>query len=130
MTDGMQTRDVEGAEDLHIASKPLKEKGVQVYSLGIGANYDIGELLDTASDERSVFKAGNFEELLSIVSSITQQTCKGNLRSNILFCCILFYNIPPNFLAFLKICHQAQCARSLGQVLAQHVALNMSNALE
>ena len=120
MTDGIQTRDVEGVEELHIASKPLKEKGVQIYSLGIGANYDIGELLDTASDERSVFKAGNFEELLSIVSSITQQTCKGNLKSNILFCCIFVLQFITKFLAFFA----KFVVRHSGP---GHVAPNMSN---
>ena len=79
MTDGRQTRgaDAPDAEDLHVASKPLKELGVQVYSLGIGADYDIGELLDIASDDASVFRAAGFDELLSIVASITEQTCKG-----------------------------------------------------
>lgn len=103
MTDGIQTRDVAGAEELHIASKPLKEKGVQIYSLGIGSNYDIGELLDTASDERSVFKAGNFEELLSIVSSITQQTCKGTLKFIFI---VFFFHMSLNFfVAVVKMCH-------------------------
>ena len=79
MTDGRQTRgpDAPDAEDLHVASKPLKEQGVQIYSLGIGGDYDIGELLDIASDDSSVFRAGDFSELLSIVASITEQTCKG-----------------------------------------------------
>ena len=80
MTDGQQTRgdEAKDAKDLHDASKPLKEQGVQIYSLGIGDDYNIGELLDIASDDASVFRAGDFDELLSIVTSITEQTCKGN----------------------------------------------------
>ena len=79
LTDGRQTRepDVSDAEDLHKASRPLKENGVQVYSLGIGQDIDIGELLDIASDDESVFSARDFDELQSIVAGITKQTCKG-----------------------------------------------------
>ena len=79
MTDGRQTKgeDAPDAIDLHIASRPLKDSGVQVYSLGIGTNYDIGELLDIASDDASVFRSQDIDELVSIVASITEQTCKG-----------------------------------------------------
>ena len=79
MTDGKQTRepDVSDAEDLHDASKPLKESGVQVYSLGMGQDYDMGELLDIASDDASVFRGGQIDELASAVTRITEQTCKG-----------------------------------------------------
>lgn len=79
MTDGRQTKglDAPDAEDLHIASRPLKDLGVQVYSLGIGNDYDIGELLDIASDDASVFRSTDVDELVSIVASITEQTCKG-----------------------------------------------------
>ena len=79
MTDGRQTKGAEApdAVDLHEASRPLKDSGVQVYSLGIGKNYDIGELLDIASDDASVFRSSDVDELVSIVASITEQTCKG-----------------------------------------------------
>ena len=81
LTDGRQTRapDVTDAEGLHTASRPLKESGVQVYSLGIGQDIDIGELLDIASDDESVFSAKDFDDLQTIVAGITQQTCKGRL---------------------------------------------------
>ena len=79
MTDGRQTKgkDAPDAVDLHIASRPLKDLGVQIFSLGIGKNYDIGELLDIASDDASVFRSSDVDELVSIVASITEQTCKG-----------------------------------------------------
>jgi len=79
MTDGRQTKgeDAPDAKPLHLASRALKESGVQVYSLGIGKNYDIGELLDIASDDASVFRSSDVDELVSIVASISEQTCKG-----------------------------------------------------
>eukprot|EP00111_Clytia_hemisphaerica_P023393 TCONS_00068905-protein len=82
MTDGRQTKgeDAPDAVDLHIASRPLKDLGVQIFSLGIGKNYDIGELLDIASDDASVFRSSDVDELVSIVASITEQTCKGCTR--------------------------------------------------
>ena len=90
MTDGRQTRglDAPDATDLHIASRPLKDIGVQVYSLGIGRNYDIGELLDIASDDASVFRSSDVDELVSIVASITESTCKGRNAS---LCDINYY---------------------------------------
>ena len=80
MTDGRQTKgkDAPDAKPLHLASRELKEGGVQVYSLGIGNNYDIGELIDIASDDASVFRSTNMDELVSIVATISEQTCKGN----------------------------------------------------
>lgn len=80
MTDGRQTKS-DDAEPLHLASRHLKESGVQVYSLGIGQDYDIGELLDIASDDASVFRSSDVDELISIVASITEQTCKGKSKT-------------------------------------------------
>ncbi|XP_047136671.1 collagen alpha-1(II) chain isoform X1 [Hydra vulgaris] len=79
LTDGRQTRgsSAPDAVDLHVASRPLKDIGVQIYSLGIGRDYDIGELLDIASDDASVFRSSDVDELVSIVASITETTCKG-----------------------------------------------------
>lgn len=76
LTDGRQTNE-DGVEGLHLASKPLKENGVQVFSLGIGSDFNVGELLDIASDDASVFNARSFNELLSNVATITEQSCKG-----------------------------------------------------
>ena len=79
MTDGRQTKgkDAPDAIDLHVASRPLKDLGVQIYALGIGKDYDIGELLDIASDDSSVFRSTDVDELVSIVATITERTCKG-----------------------------------------------------
>lgn len=79
MTDGRQTKgeDAPDAKELHLASRSLKESGVQVYSLGIGQNYDIGELLDIASDDASVFRSSDVDQLVSIVAKISEETCKG-----------------------------------------------------
>lgn len=79
MTDGRQTRepDVSDAEGLHLASKPLKDSGVQIYSLGIGSDFDLSELLDIASDDASVVSAKDFDELITTVGKVTKQTCKG-----------------------------------------------------
>ena len=79
MTDGRQTRGIDApdAKPLHLASHPLKEKGVQLYSLGIGKDYDIGELLDIASDDASVYRSSDVDELNTIVARISEHACKG-----------------------------------------------------
>ena len=81
MTDGRQTRGVDApdAKPLHLASYPLKRSGVQLYSLGIGKDYDIGELLDIASDDASVYRASDVNQLNDIVASISEHACKGTL---------------------------------------------------
>ena len=88
MTDGRQAKgeDAPDAKELHLASRGLKEAGVQVYSLGIGRDYDIGELLDIASDDQSVFRSSDVDELVSIVAQISEQACKGILLRLVLFC--------------------------------------------
>ena len=68
-----------GIDNLRVASRPLKEKGVHVYSAAVGSNYDIGQLLDAASDDCSVFRVGKMNDVLSLVAGIAKQSCKGNM---------------------------------------------------
>ena len=109
MTDGRQTKgkDAPDAVDLHIASRPLKDLGVQIFSLGIGKNYDIGELLDIASDDASVFRSSDVDELVSIVASITEQTCKGQEKYQVKVFSDSFSNVKSFFPPESKITNSA-----------------------
>lgn len=77
MTDGRQTEDAPGAIKLDVASRPLKAKGVHMYALAIGKRYHIGQLIDIASTDLSIFRSRTFDGLLKIVANISKRICEG-----------------------------------------------------
>ena len=74
ITDGEQTT-TGGFTPLDIASQGIKDKGIVVYSLGIGGNVDSDQLKQIASSEDNVFISVGFDELLDVVQPIVEKSC-------------------------------------------------------
>lgn len=77
ITDGEQTTNRGPYTPLSIASRALKDKGVKVYSLGIGKTVNRDQLSETASSSSKVFTASSFSELAPIAMEIVQSSCPG-----------------------------------------------------
>lgn len=71
LTDGKQTEDFD-AKPLDVASKPLKDLGVKMYVIGIGAHVDINELNLLAERPQDVFTVDSFDDLLRRLREIIQ----------------------------------------------------------
>ena len=76
VTDGSTNR---GSEDLSVASKPLKDFGVNVIAVGVGPEVNRYELLKFASDPpaENIITARNFGELVPSIYSLTEKICRG-----------------------------------------------------
>ena len=74
ITDGEQTT-TGGFTPLDEASQGLKDKGVTVYSLGVGSRVDPEQLRQIASSDDNVFTSAGFEELGSVVKPIVEKSC-------------------------------------------------------
>ena len=70
MTDGISNDRVRGS------ALALKRAGIEVFAIGIGKNYNIGQLMQIASTKRQVYVAG-FRNLQNIVRVIKSKACKG-----------------------------------------------------
>ena len=57
------------------ASQDLKDKGVVVYSLGVGSGVKYEQLRQIASSDDNVFTSAGFEELIDVVKPIVEQSC-------------------------------------------------------
>ena len=79
ITDGMQTKDKGPFTPLGQASRGIKNKGVLVFAIGIGKDFDLLELSTIASDPKYVFNSGSFGELekSEIIKRITGHMCNG-----------------------------------------------------
>ena len=82
ITDGEQTT-TQAYTPLDIASKRIKDKGVEVFALGVGSGVKIDQLRLIASSNDNVFTSPSFEELVNVVNSIVEKSCpsKGCLSS-------------------------------------------------
>ena len=76
ITDGEQTT-TGGFTPLDIASQGIKDKGIVVYSLGIGGNVDSDQLNQIASSEDNVIISVGFDKLLDVVQPIVEKSCPG-----------------------------------------------------
>jgi len=83
MTDGVQTVPAGDprttGEILSAAVAPIKAKGVEVISIGIGKNIVIVDLVAIATDDKSVFRAESFEALDEIVTDVREGKCPGEI---------------------------------------------------
>lgn len=70
MTDGGSQDSVSGP------ALALKRLGIEIFAVGIGKGYKIGQLLQIASSKRNVYIAG-FRNLPSIVKVIKTKACSG-----------------------------------------------------
>lgn len=79
ITDGQQTTDKGPYTPVKQSSQLLKNKGVLVYSLGIGPGVSTSEQSDIASKPSYVFTAPSFEDLHFRVRQILNAICaEGN----------------------------------------------------
>ena len=74
ITDGEQT-EKGGFTPLNVASQGLKDKGVAVYSLGIGRRTRVEQLQQMASSDDFVFNATGFDELGEVIVPIVKKSC-------------------------------------------------------
>ena len=82
MTDGVQTAkgDTRTSGDiLSEAVTPIKDKGVEVMSIGIGKSIELIDLVTLASDDTGVFLAETFEALDEIVTDVREGKCPGEI---------------------------------------------------
>ena len=63
------------------ASKGIKDKGVEVFALGIGSGVDTSQLRQIASSNDNVFTSPGFNELESVVKQIVEKTCPSECSS-------------------------------------------------
>lgn len=79
LTDGAQTTNGKKGPyvPLDIASKPLKDKGIELWSIGVGKNAKRDELETIASDPGKVLRVNSFKELKTILTVIQKAACEG-----------------------------------------------------
>jgi len=76
ITDGHQTKNKGPYTPLSEAIKPIKAKGVQIHSLGIGTRFDKAELQMMASNPlTNVHTASSFGKLKEHVQDISESFC-------------------------------------------------------
>ena len=78
ITDGKQTKAGQYTR-LSVASQGMKNKGVTVYAVGVGAGADREELEEIASGSEYVFTSLSFRDLQDISSGITMRLCGGKI---------------------------------------------------
>lgn len=78
LTDGQSKNSTLTAEE----AKKLREMGVYVFAVGIGAQTDVTELMDIASDpnENFVFHVDNFSSLRNIRELLAIKACDGKVQ--------------------------------------------------
>ena len=76
LTDGRQTV-TSDSKTLDVAVRPLQEKNVTVFGVGVGKAIDIAELLLlVGGNEENLFRAENFDQLAEDSVKLASQTCK------------------------------------------------------
>ena len=76
LTDGKQTV-TSDSKTLDVAVRPLQEKNVTVFAVGVGKAIDITELLLlVGGNGDNLFRAENFDELTKHSLQLAAQTCK------------------------------------------------------
>ena len=76
LTDGHQTKNKGRYTPLDQAAQPLKDKGVEVWAVGIGKYFDRKELELFASDSNKVIEVSSFEKLNELWDAISEASCK------------------------------------------------------
>ena len=81
MTDGVQTIPPDdertSLEILRNAVEPIKKKGIEVITIGIGRSIVLEDLVELASDDTGVFLAEDFRALDEIVTDVKEGKCPG-----------------------------------------------------
>ena len=76
ITDGRQTQDSD-AVSLDMAAKPLRDEGVYVLAIGVGAGADRDEMTLLTENDEDVFMVDTFDEMLGKMSSVSFMACQG-----------------------------------------------------
>lgn len=76
-TAGKQTTDQGSFTSLSEASKPLRDKGIEIYVVGVGSQeeIDVNELIQIAGKEENVLTTDRFEELVILAEDIAKVAC-------------------------------------------------------
>ena len=84
VTDGKAYRPTE----TYASAQHAKDSGINLFAVGIGSDINLQELETISSSPSSshVFLVSEFNKLLSIVSSVAEGTCSGNVLQ-------LIYNV-------------------------------------
>ena len=77
LTDGSQTQDA-GAEEPGEIAEELRKEGINVIVVGIGKGVNVTELRHIAGEEKNVYSAASFDELIGseFVSKIKSRGCE------------------------------------------------------
>lgn len=77
LTAGKQTTDQGSFTPLREASKPLQDKGIEIYVVGIGSNkeMDVNELTQIAGKPENVLTTERFEELVILAEEVSKVAC-------------------------------------------------------
>jgi len=67
--------DGESTDDIKEPAKHLKEKGVDVVTIGVGKSFSKTQIQEIASTEEEVFEI-DFEHIQNLVRKILEQACK------------------------------------------------------
>ena len=88
ITDGAQTRNGKKGPYIPLAkaSQPLKDKGVDIWSIGVGKRVNRTELETIASDPKKVMIVGSFKELRPLIEELQRKACKGKFSFQIFLC--------------------------------------------
>ena len=74
ITDGEQTT-TRAYTPLDIASKRIKDKGVEAFALGVGDGVNVDQLRQIASSNDYVFTSPSFKELVNVLKPIVEKSC-------------------------------------------------------
>lgn len=74
---GSQTTTQGPVISLDVASKPLQDKGVEIWAIGIGNSVSQKELRDIADDPSKTFAVGSFSSIFDVIDRIVPNICKG-----------------------------------------------------
>ena len=104
MTDGEQTKINNEPVDLKKASTALQAKGVDVFTLAIGLDPDIFQLVDIVSKPEFFYRAQTFDALESLVETLTAGQCIGTKVFLFTLSPCLLVSFPSFSLLFLLLC--------------------------
>lgn len=75
LTDGKQTM-AQDVLTLDEAARPLHERNVKIFVVGMGNNVDVEELKAVALDKEDLFLAPSFDNLVSLSGSLSKKMCQ------------------------------------------------------
>lgn len=99
ITDGAQTTNgVKGPYiPLDKASQPLKDKGVDVWSIGVGKGAKKSDLVTIASDPGKVIMISSFKNLKDILGDVQKAACEGMQPTSLRLLAVFFFNVHMKY---------------------------------